>query len=161
MNARAALAARVRQHQAGVLLDTNVLLLHLARQVSEAYVGEWKRTAELLEPIYGDILDVVLASAKKLITTPHVLTEASNLASEPVKPKLRELVPEVEERSISARVVAQDVAFLRLGLADCALLTMAGGAWRKPLIVTVDGPLTLELERRSLPFVNLNHVRFA
>lgn len=152
------LAARVRQHQAGVLLDTNVLLLYLARKISPGYAEGWKRTPFTAR--HGDVLDLVVGVAHRLVTTPHVLAEASNLASEEVKRLLQVLVATVEERTLEARLVGKDPEFLRLGLADCGLLTMAGRHRRRPLIVTVDGPLTVELERRNLPVLNLNHIVF-
>lgn len=153
------LAGRVRQHQAGVLLDTNVLLLYLARKISPGYAEGWKRTPFTAR--HGDVLDAVVAAAHgRLVTTPHVLAEAGNLASEEVKRLLQGLVATVEERTLEARLVGKDPVFLRLGLADCGLLTMAGRHRRRPLIVTVDGPLTVELERRNLPVLNLNHIVF-
>ena len=152
------LEARVRQHQAGVLLDTNVLLLYLARKISPGYAEGWKRTPFTAR--HGDVLDLVVGVAHRLVTTPHVRAEAPSDASEEAKRLSQVLGEAVEERTLEARLVGKDPVFLRLGLADCGLLTMAGRHRRRPLIVTVDGPLTVELERRKLPVLNLNHVVF-
>lgn len=160
------LASRVRASQAGVLFDTNILLVHLARRAGGTCLADWKRTSSFADPGFVDLLDIVERSAKKIITTPHILAEASNLSCNPSYPsqlvmeELRKFSNATAERSLVARRIANDPAFLRLGVADCGLIAMVDSRWRRPLVVTDDAPLTLELERRKLPVLNLRHYQF-
>jgi hypothetical protein len=162
----AALRARVRQHQAGLLLDTNVLLLFLADAVSTDFARRWKRTDWFAEE-HVAVMQAATSEAKRFITTPHVLTEATNLAGggaahdeerKRLNELLRSFASSADERYPAARVVAADAAFSRLGLADLAHAFHRRRA--RPLVLTDDAPLTKELEGRGLPVANLSHYAF-
>jgi hypothetical protein len=175
------LQALVRKHQAGVLLDTNVLLLHLARLVSLEFAQRWKRTQFPVPfgkvPVYdtaeqyADVLLEVLTEAKRcnipVITTPQVLTEVSNFVNGDAKTAdekllqqlFNEFATENEERFVEAKLAAKDEQFNRLGLSDISLILL-GVRSHKPLVITLDALLCLELERRQHPVANLTHYAF-
>jgi hypothetical protein len=166
MSSAERLAAIVRTHQAGLLLDTNLLVLFLADRASPEFARRWGRTASFDER-YLVPLRAAVGAASRLVTTPHVLTEVSNFTTEGtardkdhqrLKQLVREFALRARERFISSNQLATDPAFMRLGLAEVA--QMFRSRRRRPLILTVDGPLTGELERRGLPVANLTHYAF-
>jgi hypothetical protein len=156
--------ALVKRQQGGVLLDTNVLLLFVMMAIERSYVSEWKRTQQFSEA-HMDALQLLVANARGFVTTPHILTEVTNLADKLPSHLRRRFMIAVarfaqtarERYKLSAKL-SKDVAFGRLGLADVAQLVLPTSA--KPVIITVDGPLFIELEQRRLPAVNLNHYAF-
>lgn len=155
------LIAKVKKQQGGLLLDTNVLLLYLIEVTKPNAYGDWKWTRQFTRE-HVEVLGLAVATTKRLITTPHVLAEASNL-SEKLPPSIREgyfsafaeFVRGVHERFPRGRELVEDEAFSFLGIADLAQVLLP--RVRRPLIVTVDALLTVELEKRGLPVVNLNH----
>ena len=101
------------------------------------------------------------------MTTPQVLTEVTNFTKEGaardrdhkrLKELVREFVLQAKERLRPSKQLAEDPVFSRLGLADAALVFPSRR--RRPFVLTVDGPLAAELERRGLPGANLTHYAF-
>jgi hypothetical protein len=159
------LLATIRRQQGGVLLDTNILLLFLMMAAEREYVFEWKRT-ERFTPDHVAAMDLLLSASPRLVTTPHILTEVTDLATgirSDLRAKFAEAVQTfvrvAKERYVDSRVLSKDTAFVRLGLADVAQLLLPARA--RPLIVTDDAKLFLELEQRELPRWNINHDVFA
>ena len=67
-----------RHCASGLLVDTNLLLLYLIGRTNRNRISKFKRTqAYTIEDF--DLLHRFMAEFKTLITTPHVLTEVSNL----------------------------------------------------------------------------------
>lgn len=160
----AAYEATVRGQQGGVLLDTGVLLLHLIAEADPAAARSWKRTRQFTE-LHVAFLRAGMALARRLVTTPHVLTEVMNLSDgvpAPVRDRyfdaLRAFIAAARERCPSALAATTDPEFSSLGLSDVAqaLLPKRG----RPVVLTVDAGLFASLERRRLPVVNLNHLAF-
>lgn len=152
----------VRQHRAGVLVDTNLLLLLLAGTVDRNLIGRWKRTQTYVEDDF-DLLNELLESHRGFVTTPHISAEVSNLATSLSKQDHERFfklfagyLRETEERSVAARDVALVDVFARLGLTDTVIVRFKR---RRPLVITDDLPLALHLERQRLPVVNFNHLR--
>ena len=95
-------------------------------------------------------------------TTPHVLTEVSNLANQlpdwkkaswaELFSRRIQLIPELFEDSSQ---IASDASAIRFGLTDAALISLA----KTHLVLTVDWPLTGFLESRNLAVLNLNHLK--
>lgn len=163
------LVALVRKYQAGLLLDTNVLLLFVAVAADRAFARRWKRT-QMFTAAHIGLLELAVTSAREVVTTPHVLTEATNFLptdgdDDPAFVRAAEILRAFaagrRERHVEAKRVADDPDFLRLGLSDVAQISLASSRSRRPLVVTVDGPLTLALEARGLPCANLHHYSFA
>lgn len=163
------LLSLVRKHQAGLLLDTNLLLLFLASEVGATFAARWDRTDQFF-PAQIELLRAAVAEAERktrLVTTPHVLTEATNLAGGGAKKdderkELNELLRlfalKTRERSTPSRKVAADPVFSRLGLADLAQAFFPRRA--RPLVLTEDLTLSRELAGRGLPVANLTTYTF-
>ena len=143
------------------VLDTNVLLLHLLCTLDFSLLTSFKRLGMFEEYDYL-LLSELLKLFPAWCTTPHVLTEVSNLANS--LPGWRrsswtelfsqriQLIPELFEDS--ARI-ASDASAIRFGLTDAALASLA----KAHLVVTVDWPLTGFLESRNLAVLNLQHLK--
>lgn len=160
----AAYQAAVRGQQGGVLLDTGVLLLYLIAEADPAAARSWKRTRQFTE-LHVAFLRAGIALARRLVTTPHVLTEVMNLSDGvPVRVRgryfdgLRAFIATARERCPSALTASTDPEFASLGLADVAQAWLPNRG--RPLVLTVDAGLFASLERRRLPVVNLNHLAF-
>ncbi len=64
-----------------MLLDTNVLLLYLMALADPSQVRTWKRTASAgFTELHVEFLGVAVEAARRLVTTPHVLTETTDLS---------------------------------------------------------------------------------
>jgi len=161
MNRGAAVLA-VRQHRAGVLVDTNLLLLLLAGTVDRKLIGQWKRTRTFDEEDF-ELLSDLLEAHRGLVITPHIAAEVSNLAMSLGRrdhERFFELfagyLQESEERLMAVRDIAVVDVFARLGVTDTVIARFKR---RRPLVITDDLPLALHLESRKLPVVNFNHLR--
>ena len=89
----------------------------------------------------------LIRETDRVLVTPNVLTEASNLLAQHGNPErsrffdtLRALIWKAEETVVASRVAADNSAYNRLGLTDAALLEVVSRA--NPLI-TVDLDLYL------------------
>jgi len=144
-----------------VVLDSNLLLLHWCASFDPFLIGTFKRlNAFHLNDIF--ILDETLAALGELRTTPHVLTEVSNLAN--ALPAWRKpawslhisegiaLIPEFYE---PATTIIEDSASVEFGLTDAALAHLASDH----LILTIDWPLASMLNSRGLAGINFKHLR--
>jgi hypothetical protein len=143
-----------------VVLDSNVLLLYWCARFDSGLIHTFKRLNSFSEEDI-ELLDRTLGFFKTINTTPHVLTEVSNLANS--LPQWRKddwvshfarQVGVVEEKWISAQMIVQIPAIF-LGLTDAALCALASTY----VILTIDFPLSNYLESRKLNVVNFNHLR--
>src|SRR5579871_833726 len=152
--------ALIEKHKAkGVLVDTNLLVLLLVGAVNQERILNFKRTADFDIKDYK-LLVRLMNWFGRLISTPHVLSQVSDLANlsgkeqAAVRDLLRFLVVEkVEESYDESRVLVNDPDFARLGLADAAIATVCS---RGVLVLTADLQLQLALQARNLDALNFN-----
>jgi hypothetical protein len=143
-----------------VILDANVLLLYWCASFDSGLVRTFKR----LNSFSGEDIELLHRTLKHfsaVSTTPHVLTEVSNLANslpqwrkEDWADHFARQVGIVEENWSSAKTIVQNSAIF-LGLTDAALCMLAS----THVILTVDFPLSNLLESRKLNVLNFNHLR--
>lgn len=145
-----------------LLVDTNILLLYIVGSLSLELIRRHRRTDKFTPEDYH-LLTRLLSQFGKIVVTPNILTEVSNLlgyTEELAKARLllglASLTTTVEERYLPSSQVAQAAEFSRLGLADSSILLLA----QEDLIVLTDDlPLSLALQRRGVEVVNFNHLR--
>ena len=143
----------------GVLLDANVLVVYVVASVDRRLVGRLKATKDY-RGRDAALLSAIVASAGRLVTTPHVLTEVNGLLNiggpdrHRVLGALAEVTGKAEEVYRAARRVSADSAFRRLGLTDAAILDLAAGG---PLVVSADGDLCNELLSRGAGALHYNN----
>jgi hypothetical protein len=142
------------------ILDANILLLHWCASFDRELINTFKR----LNSFEQDDLDLLAETLKLfsvLRTTPHVLTEVSNLANS--LPKWRKndwaehfscQIEVIPEEWIAAKSVASN-PLMTLGLTDVILAELASSH----VIITIDWPLTNCLESQGLKVINLTRLR--
>lgn len=144
-----------------VVLDSNLLLLHWCSSFDPSLIRTFKRL-NAFEPNDLDILAETLAELGDLQTTPHVLTEVSNLANSlPSWKKLAwsahisggiAVIPEFYE---PASQIMADPGSSEFGLTDAALARLAVDR----VILTMDWRLASMLNSRGLAGINFKHLR--
>jgi hypothetical protein len=124
-------------------------------------IPECKRTQSYTADEY-ELLEHLVSQFKTVITTPHLLTEVSNLdplnGKERVKFQnlYRQWVESAKEFYDESRLLVSDMVFDRLGLTDAAISFVAR---RDMLILTDDLALYDTLSRRGIDAINFNHIR--
>jgi hypothetical protein len=146
-----------------VIIDANLLLLLAVGIASQDYIGVHRRLRAYRVEDFG-LLSDLLARASKVLVTPNILTEASNLAgyiAEPARGRiylaLKTLVGEaVEERYVESKEAVARDEFIRIGLTDCAILQMPKSSCA---VLTADLDLYLAALRAGFQALNFNHLR--
>ncbi|MEO5923709.1 MAG: hypothetical protein ABIR70_07790 [Bryobacteraceae bacterium] len=152
----------LRKHRNnGLLIDTNLFLLYLVGLTNPQRIATFDRTQQFGIQDFR-LLARFAAEFKLHYTTPHVLTEVSNLARlkgtdrKGVREHLREIVTKTTELMETSQALVADESFLRLGLTDAAIIAAAK---RPLLILTDDLDLYLTLRAGGFDAINFNHIR--
>ena len=156
--------AELAKHRtSGVAIDTQLLLLLWIGNFDPGQIGR-KRLSRYVETDF-DLLANLVDRCPKLVTTPNVLTEVSNLAgqlpeelAEEFRGEFRLVVEKLDERYHESPAVTKHNSFLRLGLADCTLLELAR---QDVLVLTDDHALYQQLTHENAPALNFTHLRAA
>jgi hypothetical protein len=155
-------AGLIEKHRAkGVLVDTNLLVLYLVGTVNKQRILNFKRTGDFAVEDF-ELLVRLISWFGKLIATPHVLSQVSDLTDLTgaeliaVRRVFKALVEQVEESCDASRLVVDDPAFERLGLTDAAIATVCS---RGILVLTTDVRLQIALQARDIDALNFNHIR--
>ncbi|MDE0717476.1 MAG: hypothetical protein OXH64_06005 [Rhodospirillaceae bacterium] len=147
-----------------VYIDAN-LLVHLELGTTGKDLIAKHRRLRTFEIADYERLVRLINETDRVLVTPNILTEASNLLAQHAEPErshifdtLRTLIREAEETVVTSRVAADNSAFNRLGLTDAALLEVVSKA--NPLI-TVDLDLYLAASaKESEAAFNFRHYQF-
>lgn len=147
-----------------LLLDSNLLVLLCVGNVGPEYIPRHKRLRAF------DIADFILLQrivgmAKELWLLPNVATETSNLVRHFPQPDrdyfseaLKQLALEFSELPVASRSAVEQAEYVRLGLADAAILT----ALEKEgdlLLMTTDLGLYLAASQQKFLATNFNHLK--
>jgi hypothetical protein len=147
----------------GLLIDANLALLYLVGGYDLRLVGDgkYKKLSKYCAEDYRLLFNLKNAF-KKSVTTPHVLTEVSNLVNdlpEQTKSaclkKFYETFVEIDELTIPSMDAAQRPDFHFLGLTDSALALVSD----QFLIVTDDLRLVKKMNESGLEALNFTHLR--
>jgi hypothetical protein len=147
----------------GILLDANLALLYLVGNYDLKLIGDgrYNKLSDYTQDDYHLLL-ALKNIFRNAVTTPHVLTEVSNLANdlaEPTKMKCLKMFYEtfasIGELCIPSMDAAQRADFHFLGLTDSVLAHVS----HQYLIVTLDGRLVKKMSESGLEALNLNHLR--
>ena len=151
-----------RHRSAGVLVDTNILLLWFVGLFDPAQIPKFKRTAKFTPEDYG-LLHEFLDRFVRIVTTPNILTETCNLAGQlpdwakdRCAPLLTRRITAMDETYVESGVAAQSEEFPRFGLTDSGIIGLARG---KFLVLTDDFKLSTFLARSGCDVINFNHLR--
>ena len=152
----------IEKHRSkGVLVDTNLLVLLLVGLFNKRRIVEFKRTQNFTIEDF-DTLSRLIVWFGKLVTTPHVLSQVSDLTDltgkdlVAVRKRFELLLENIDERYDPSKAVVTDSLFTRLGLTDAAIATVCS---KGILVLTSDLDLQLALQQRGADALNFNHVR--
>jgi rRNA-processing protein FCF1 len=141
----------------GVIVDTNVLLLYLVGSFDPNLIRNFKRTAGFTEEDF-DLVNSFTNSFEMRVTTPHILTEVSDLIGnrEELHILLKEYLNFSDEKFLESKKIAENPAFNRFGLADTAIVDTAKDSY---LVFTDDGPLYNFLTNIGVDALKLDQIR--
>lgn len=146
----------------GILVDANLLVVLLVGKLGPAHLKNCRATKSF-KPDELSLLEQFVVQFDTLVTTPHILTEVSNLAGSlpdgllgQFRAMFRGVVKSLSEQSRPAMEIARDEQFIRFGLTDTAITMIAPGRY---LVLTVDLPLCGLLQRRNVDVINFNNIR--
>ena len=154
------LVAKYRKR--GMLVDSNLLVAYVIGKLDIRFLSECRATKSFV-PEDFDLLNNLFRRFDRLVTTPHILTEVSNLSGRLPQRLHREfrgayalIVRGLLEQFQPAQMVVSNNDFISFGLADTAIRTTASG---KYLVLTDDMSLFGLLSKRGIDVINFNHLR--
>lgn len=163
----------VRKHRkSGILVDTNLLLMLLVGVVDDKQLGHGRLGRYTKQ--HHQVLGKSLQRFEKLITTPHILTEVSNLGGQQLKGEHLEKfftllsspglfnIKSVTDLTIERHISRRDVGTLHIakfGLTDSAIIKLCTTeSLGRPLLISDDFPLYEIVARLKGDAVNFNHI---
>lgn len=146
----------------GIIVDTNLLLLALVGGTS-SIVG-FKRTRGYSDEDYQLLLKVI-DQFEKLVSTPHILAEVSNLTNGIYGSKLHDFYTTLKE-SLSTIIeihnpaldISRDYELSPYGLTDVGIVAAAKDNY---LVLTDDLRVAGFAHQHCVDVVNFNHIREA
>jgi rRNA-processing protein FCF1 len=140
----------------GILVDTNLLLLFIVGSLDPGLIPRISRTASYSVQDFQIVAKVIDFFDTK-VTTPHVLTEVSNLIDRiEVQRTLRSFVSIVVEKFVESSKIVTHNMFEKFGLADTAILDVSKDNY---LVLTNDGPLIGFLSNNDVDVLSLELLR--
>jgi len=147
-----------------VLVDTNLLLLLIVGTVAPDRIGSVSRTEEFDQSDF-EVLTELLRPYRFTVTTPHVLSQTSDLLGQGVtgeledalRLQLHQISVITHERFVTARKLCNDTLARPYGLADAGVIEAARHGCT---VLSTDARLCNELKRRGLEAKNFNHLRY-
>ena len=153
-----------RYRTAGVLVDTNILLLFFIGSVERRLIKRFKRTQGFEQNDFDLTIGFLKLFENRIVTTPHILTEVSNLAGQLGPQKQRFFsyfakgISQLIEHYEPSANLAQAESFAKFGLTDTAIVKLVKDQF---LVLTDDFPLSNYLGKQGVDVLNFNHLRFA
>lgn len=152
-----------RYQRAGVIVDTNILLLFFIGSCDRELVTTFRRTRDMFVPEDYDTVYALLGRFEKFVTTANILTEVSNLAGhlpEYLKPAcfatIARGIARLDEQYMASDGIAATPEFARFGLTDAGILQVARDNY---LVLTDDFRLSQYLHSVGVDVLNFNHFR--
>jgi len=139
---------------AGLLIDTNLLVLFIVGSVNPDRIERFKRTSQYTRSDYQLLLRV-LECFEPLYTSAHVMAEVSNLTDLTgverlfARRKLKDMLAILQEPWMPSARAAQSAPYESLGLTDAAIMALARE--HKCAVLTADFNLYQALSGDGLP----------
>jgi len=151
-----------RYRKAGVLVDTNLLLLYFVGLYDPTFIPKFKRTDIFTMDDYL-VLTLFLKEFSRVVTTPNILTEVnsfSNQLPENLKPdyyaKFARGIAALEEIYMPSRDISISLLFGLFGLTDAGIFLTSKDTF---LVLTDDRRLSAYLNASGVDAINFNHLR--
>ena len=147
----------------GLLVDTNVLLMYLVGSYDPGYIGLFKRTQQYSTEDF-QIVRGLAHRFRRLVTTPHILSELTNLSRGVHEPRLSKyfrcligVLRRAHEVHVHKDVLLSHARLPRFGFTDLSILEAAKRS--KYLVLTDDFAAAGILRAERCDVINLNHLR--
>lgn len=154
-----------RYRQPGVIVDANLLILLLIGQWRPERVATFRRTRNRFVAEDYDRVSELLDPLERIVTTPNILTEVSNLAGHLKsleRPSFFSLFAQsfarFDIRDVPAPASAAMPEFAKFGLTDAGIISLAREGY---LVVTIDFPLANYLQTAGLAVLNYTTINVA
>jgi hypothetical protein len=151
-----------RYRTRGLLLDSNLLLLHIVGSHDERLIESFKRTRVFTLDDFR-LLVRILTFFERVVTTPHILTEVNGLSNQisgDIRYKYFETfgaeLMTLDEQFVASTVLAEGSTFRVFGLTDTAIKRVASG---EALVLSVDLDLVVHLQNSGIDAINFNNIR--
>jgi hypothetical protein len=151
-----------RYRRRGLLVDANLLLLFFVGVANPEEIPRFKRTNHYTLEDF-ELLGEFVARFERVVVTPHILTEVSNLAGQlpdHAKPGVFSALTigleHLDERHTVALELSKHESFSRFGITDSAVLAHARD---ELLVLTDDFRLSGYLQSLGVDVFNFNHLR--
>src|SRR6266446_8971329 len=146
----------------GLLEDTNLLLLYFIGAYDPERISRFKRTMAFTIDEFL-LLAMFLGLFEKIITTPNILTEVSNLSGQ-LPENLRAFFWEyfagrmldLQESYTPSTTISASPHFTKFGLTDSGIVGLVKD---KYLVLTDDLKLAAYLQNLDIDVINFNHIR--
>ncbi len=146
----------------GALVDSNLLLMYCIGEYDVRAMQRFKRIRA-----YGvrdlTLMRRLLSLFKRIVTTPNILTEVSNLAGQlgdglraQFLSHLGKTVEILTEEYCPSATASQHQYFAKCGLTDSAIMEVARANY---LVITDDFRLANMIEKQGIDVINFEHVR--
>ena len=153
-----------RYREAGLLIDTNLLIGLVVGLLDRKLIENNRAARRPFTEKDFDLLVEFVGRFTRLITTPHILTELSNLTGklhsrlhQDVRLIIKQLIlHRTFEENVNAATLVEHDLFTRFGVADTAIHLVAPN---KYLVLTDEVALAQTLSARGVDVVNFNHIR--
>ena len=145
-----------------LFVDTNLLLVLIVGAMDGTQIERFKRTRAYSPGDYALLAEFV-GGFQRMLNTPNVLTEVSNLLGQLAEPLRRRallalgiLTGQIEERFHASRELVSEPRFPLLGLADASIIRAVD---QDVTVLTDDLALYLHLSGAGVEAINFNHLR--
>jgi hypothetical protein len=154
----------VKYRPKGILLDTNLLLLLFVGLVDSDLVNDFRRTKnqQFTEKEFF-LLEGIVKTFSKIVTTPHILTETSNFIFQHDGKKqqlalqiIAKIIQSFKERREESKKLVLSEEFYIFGLTDTAVLDLPP---KRYLVLSIDAALVIALQKKGVDAINFNHLR--
>lgn len=155
------LARIVAKHSIqGMVIDSPLLVLYLIGSHDRLLISKFKRTQPFTEQDF-DLLETLVASFKKILATPQILAEVSNLLGQlpdTIRDQVfsgpfRQLIGQIAEKYVESRTVAETDSFPKFGLTDCTIEQFS----KDHAVLTADFKLYGILVKQDADVINFRH----
>ena len=148
-----------------VVVDTQLLVLLIVGLTNPQFIGRHKRVTPVYNEAHFNALKTILTQAPKLVCTPHILTETSNLlrqSGDPMRSQImtafKRFIDSADERRVQSARAAEQPSFVRLGLTDAAILSLDPAEVQ--VLLTVDHDLHIASLEKGFDARNLTAFLF-
>ncbi len=150
-----------KYRKSDLLIDTNLLIVLLVGATDERFIAQVKTTRAYTIEDYRFLIKLI--KHFRVVTTPHILTETSNLCEktdkfykEKIMYRFSQTIIDLIEVPLPSSDASLTPIFKKLGLADSVIFTLA----KKGLVVlTDDFSLYSYLLNSGATAANMNHFR--